>query len=241
MPELVAAIKFQAVVFTPDMVVGSTQALGRRVQDLLRARFAAVNLVSAVPTDAPAEVPRVLCLGTEPGWTLQMSLARTDIVYDPLVGAPEAEHTSFRAFLDRASDIIGPLHEGLALSVDRLAAIYEDVNDVSADEGGSPAAFVSTRLMRELRRENGQPVQAEAHWMHRVEVAGRQVNRWIRVKALEFMQPPQLQGERLLFHCDVNSLHDPEHRTIFTMDQIRASFAAMDGVKDQAKRLVFGG
>ena len=153
-------------------------------------------LMLPFPDNAPGEVPRIQIQNDAAGWGFSYSPVRIDLFHTPRQELnPDRVVEALGELHGRVADLWGLLAAEVSAKGRRLAQI---VNVSAAIE--RPADAIHAKYLAPIIA--GPLAEAQVHYLRKLEVAGIQSNRWVRLLSQEAMPG------RLLVQVDLNTVGD---------------------------------
>lgn len=202
--------KFLAAIFTPDLGSIKSAAFLNTVLELLGDRLDGEPTILPLPQDVPADIPRIILSSADKKWSLQISLVRTDLFYEPAVEDPLTEDVASFGLV--ASSFFSAYQQKLDLRVQRFAFITE-----RRSQEDTPASYIVEKFCMEELREEGRPfynVRAfGVNSLKRYPWEGFMVNSWVKFRSAHTGNKPEDKFRVIVVHNDLNTLpydEDPD-------------------------------
>ena len=202
--------KFLAAVFTPDLSEARSARFLNLALELLGKRLDGEPVILPIPQDAPADIPRVLLSSADKKWSLQISLARTNLFYEPTI--EDAVRVSVGEFGSVASSFFRPYQEKLDLRVQRLALVTERISQEEA-----PASYIVDKFCKKELGQKGGPFSNmrgfEVNSLKRYQWEGFKLNSWVKFRSAHRGTKPEDKFRVIVLQNDLNTLpydEDPE-------------------------------
>lgn len=195
-------LKIMGSIFTPDFSFSDSLALLNLFQKLSEKRFDGELFSTPIPQDAPAEIPRMILNSRDKAWKLEVSLERTNIVFqqfpDFSISPPETQ--DFASFV---GDVFKSYKNETAIRIQRLALITERCLEMP---GELPSQFIAAKFCKEqyLKAPFNNPSAFELHSLKTYGWEGFQVNSWVRLRSTTLSDPAKTPI--LLVLNDLNTL-----------------------------------
>jgi len=189
-------------IFTPDFSFSDSLGLLNLFQELSGKRFDGELFSTPIPQDAPAEIPRMIIYSRDKAWKLEISLERTNIVFQQLsdfsISPPETQD-----FANFVSDVFKPYKNKTTIRIQRLALVTERCLEMP---GESPPQYIASTYCKEqyLKAPFNNPSSFELHSLKTYEWKGFQINSWVRLRSTKLSDPAQTSI--LLVINDLNTL-----------------------------------
>ena len=173
-------IKFLAAVFTPELTISNSLRIANTVVDLIGNHVGQEPTILPIEQNAPPEIPRILFKSPESKWSLNISLARTDLFYQP---DPFALDTgiSEEEFSAVASSFFSEFQQALEFQVQRIAFVSERLS-VQNDA----LTYIQERFCNEDQIREGRAFynaeRFEIHSMKKYSWEGFNINSWVEQK-----------------------------------------------------------
>ena len=215
--------RFLASVFTPELTIPNSLRLANFIVEIMGRYVGEEPSILPIPQDAPREIPRILFKSADSKWRLDVSLARTNLVY--MVDPTSAnERMSEEEFSSVASNFFGNYQEEFSLVVQRLAFVTE-----RAWIGNNALNYVQERFCKESQIGESGPFhdakRFEIHCLKKYSWEGFNINSWVRTKFLPIKSGENETAPAVLVINDLNTLSKNKAQDEwFSRDQIETYF-----------------
>lgn len=195
-------LKIMGSIFTPEFSFSDSLGLLNLFQELSGKRFDGELFSTPIPQDAPAEIPRMILNSGDKAWKLEISLERTNIVFQQLadlsISPPEPQY-----FVNFVTDVFKSYKNKTNIRVQRLALVTEKYLEMPEK---SPPQFIAATYCKGqyLKRPFNNPSAFELHSLKTYEWKGFQINSWVRLRSTILSDPAQTPT--LLVLNDLNTL-----------------------------------
>jgi len=214
--------KFLTAIFTPDLGSIKSATFLNTALELLGDRFDGEPTILPLPQDAPADIPRIILSSADKKWTLQTSLLRTSLFYEPTIDDPVTEDAgSFGLF---ASNFFTAYQQKLDLRTQRLAFITD-----RRSQKDTPASYLVEKFCIEELREKGHPFYNTRAFgvdsLKRYPWEGFTVNSWVKFRSAHAGNRPEDKFRVIVIQNDLNTLpYDEEPDQEFSPHDIERFF-----------------
>jgi len=196
-------IKYQGSIFTPDLVLSNYFKLTTIILELLGDKLQANPVMLPIPQDAPADIPRIQLCSLDNKWNLNLSLARTDLIFlEPSVES-EIEVTEIE-FCEICNNFFSSYRDRLELRVQRLAFVTERLSPQD-----HASTYIINKFCKRSLTKKGKPFhdinKFEIHSMKTYDWENYHLNSWVRIKSLEFNEDNKVVPI-LFIQNDLNTL-----------------------------------
>jgi hypothetical protein len=157
-----------------------------------------------LPDDAPPVIPRLRIGDTDGKWTCQVTSDRLDCFFEP--DTPQTSWQDLQDCINSLSELTvgiwGRLQAQFAATAHRVGFVSQLEAKAENPTSILRGAFFRTGCFEDSHR-------LEAHSLHKMELGGYSINRWVRLRA--FPAASEADGEgRLGMEVDINTLpEDP--------------------------------
>jgi len=195
-------LKIMGSIFTPDLSINDSFGLLNLFRNLSGKRFDGELFSTPIPQDAPAEIPRMILKSRDKAWKLEISLERTNIVFQQVpnfsISPPETQD-----FVSFASDVFKAYKNETRVRVGRLALVTERYLEMP---GESPPQFIADKYCKQqyLKAPFNNPSAFELHSLKNYKWQGFQINSWVRLRSTTLSDP--VNAPILLVMNDLNTL-----------------------------------
>jgi hypothetical protein len=199
------AAKFQSSVFTPDLSISNSLRFLNAVAELLGDRVGKNPHVLPIPQDAPSDIPRIQFSSPDTKWRVNISLARTDLIYlSPTIS--EETKVGIGEFSATSCGFFPKYQETLDLRIQRLAFVTERFLPHE-----NATRSIINRFCKQEQCEKGRSFhnakKFEIHSYKRYDWLGFHLNSWVRVKSVDFKPDDQESVVPAIFVVnDLNTL-----------------------------------
>ena len=198
-----AFVRLQTAVFLSTLNLKPILDLAKTIQDTSNGLLDIDPIVLPVPSDAPAEIPRIILKGAHERWVYQVCASRLDFVFQlPQSELGKAEFgTIIRQQADVSAAIWGAISAKFNASGNRIGIVSTFLSVTDSAVRSLRSRFLPSSTAPE-------PHELQLHALHRIALGDVLVNRWTRCIAgqAQSANPPQ---ESMRIEIDVNTL--PEH------------------------------
>jgi hypothetical protein len=174
-------VKLMGSIFTPDFSFSDTLGLVNLFQELSGKRFDGELISAPIPREAPAEIPRIILNSRDKTWKLELSLERTNILFQQLadfsISPPELEN-----FAGFAGDLFKSYKNKTGIRVQRLALVTERCLKMPKEP---PPQFIAAKYCKKqyLKAPFNNPSAFELHSLKTYGWEDFQINSWVRLKS----------------------------------------------------------
>lgn len=231
-------IKFQTVLFTPDLNITNSLKVANVVGNILGNHLNGETSLLPIPQNAPADIPRIILSSSDGKWKLNISLQRTDLFYN---NPPESygEAVSIREYSEISSKFFGRYQKELDLRVQRLAFVTDrlTIRDDALD-------YVLEKFCNEDQIKKGRPFyrakRFEIHSLKKYDWAQFHINSWVKLKFLPIKTQKNETTPALLVSNDLNTLSpDEDPGATFEVNAVEQFFDEVPGHLDEILELYF--
>ncbi len=189
-------------IFTPEFSFTDSLGLLNLFQNLSGERFNGNLISTGIPQDAPAEIPRMILNSKDKVWKLEVSLERTNIVFNRIADL-SISPPNIQNFVNFVTDVFKSYKSKTNIRVQRLALVTEKYHEMPEN---SPPQFIATTYCKEqyLKKPFNNPKAFELHSLKKYEWKGFQINSWVRLKSA--ILSDQAETSILLVLNDLNTL-----------------------------------
>lgn len=222
--------KLLSTIFTPDFSLSDRFSVIRLFKDLSGNRFDGELLSLPVPSEAPAEIPRIVMQSKDGNWKLEISLERTNLMY-LLSKERDGTAPSIPDFGVMAEELFCQYVLRTGIRVQRLAFVTERFTEI---DDKSPAEFIADTYCREnyLKAPFNNVQSFELHALKKYRFMNFNLNSWVRLKSAELIMKSKLPI--FLVINDVNTLSKQEQPDIsFSEDDMKRFFIEVPGHVDE--------
>jgi hypothetical protein len=232
--------RLQTALFISSLGTAKILDLAATIRDNSNGLLDADPLMLPVPSDAPAELPRLVLKSSDQHWTYQVSGGRCDFVFEATpeeIGSANLDEITAKQ-VRVGSNIWKAMQSKYNIIGHRIGVI-----NLFA---GSPDDSVNILRSQFIIPSNTpEPNELQLHALHRLSLGSVTVNRWTRCVAGE-LPPPLKSIGSLRVEIDINTL--PEQNFNLTPDKIitfinnagKLALSTMTSLfEDEAKEKVF--
>jgi hypothetical protein len=180
-------LKLMGSIFTPDFSFSDSLGLVNLFQELSERRFDGELFSAPIPQGAPAEIPRIILSSGDKSWKLEVSLERTNIVFQQLadfsISPPEIQE-----FTKFVGDVFKSYKNKTGIRVQRLALVTERCLKMPEE---SPPQFIAAKYCKKqyLKAPFNNPSAFELHSLKTYGWEVFQINSWVRLKSTILSNP----------------------------------------------------
>jgi hypothetical protein len=182
-------LKIMSSIFTPDFSFSDTLGLLNLFQELSGGKFDGELFSAPIPQSAPAEIPRIILNSKDKARKLEVSLERTNIVFQQLadLSIPPPET---RDFADSVGGVFKAYKKKTSIRVQRLALVTERYIEMPEEP---PPQFIAAKYCKKqyLKAPFNNPKAFELHSLKTYEWNGFHINSWVRLKSATLSDPAQ--------------------------------------------------
>ncbi len=231
-----AIIKMVATIFTPDFSLGNKVSLINLFQKLSGEKFDGELLSVPIPQVAPAEIPRIVLNSANNTWKLEVSLARTSLIFfKPLVS--EVTPPDLPTFGDFAGNFYKSYKKETDIKIQRLALITERYTEI---ENKAPSQFLANKFCKDefLTGPFNRTSEFELHSLKKYEHEGFKTNSWVRLKSSKLANEERTPV--MLVINDINTYSQAEDPNVnFGEDDLELFFVNMPNHLESILTLYF--
>lgn len=197
-------MKFLAAVFTPELTISNSLKIANTVVDLIGKYVGQEPTILPIEQNAPPEIPRLLFNPPESKWSLNISLARTDLFYQP---DPFTSDTglSEEEFAEVASNFFVAFQQALDFRVQRIAFVSERLS-VQNDA----LTYVQERFCNEDQIKGSRAFhnaeRFEIHSMKKYSWEDFNINSWVRIKVQNIIKKDGESVPSIILVNDLNTM-----------------------------------
>ncbi len=216
-------IKFLAAIFTPELAISNSLKIANTVVDLIGNKVGQEPTILPIDQNVPPEIPRILFNSSESQWSLNISLARTDLFYQPDPFASDAG-ISEEEFTAVASSFFSAFQQTLELRVQRIAFVSERLS-VQNDA----LTYIQKRFCNEDQIKEGRAFhnaeRFEIHSLKKYLWEDFNINSWVRTKVQNIIKKDGESVPSIILVNDLNTLSLNEAKDQrFSLEEIKQFF-----------------
>lgn len=215
MKKIVPKIKTIQVAIFSQIDLSDKLQLAQGVKGALPKILDGEPLIVPLPTDAPAEIPRIILKSADEKYNCNVSQGRLDFIFDekgtPIL-TPKDLKKEFFPFVEILAKAL--IDQKRIQRTNRLGLVV----NFFAKLPKSATRFIEKKLLKEI--PSGSPYEARVHLLYHEEIKAYEINKWIRLNPLRKAKQPS-DDAALAFIVDINTLSERADKYSFTLNDIK--------------------